>query len=231
MKRRTLLAVLGTTGVAGLAGCLGRSQPSSTKPTATVTANSTSTTDATTTAEGEIQRRISLASQDSVPNKYNIEINATVLEPLITTTHPARVRITMTNKGSRRALSVWGETCDLFNRSRGGSDAPRGLWLHDPEQAASIERKEGKWVADRQTDFPRGYAAYGCGKKMVGAGEAFSSEYVVWDDYQVSGYLTPGTYRWEEPVSISEDADTQTSDDQRQSFTWGFSLQVEDPDS
>lgn len=71
MKRRTLLAALGTAGVLGLTGCLGRGESSSTSPTTTVAPTSTSPTAATTTAEGEIQRRISLVNQDSVPESIS----------------------------------------------------------------------------------------------------------------------------------------------------------------
>lgn len=209
MKRRTLLATLGTAGIGGLAGCLG---------------TGSSGTDV------KYARQISLVSQDTVPVTHEVAIDVKLLAAQVTSDRTARLRITTTNEGSRRAISIGNDGCELFNRSKGGSDAPPGLWLHDPGHTEYIERNGDRWVADRPADDPRGFDAYGCLRKTYAAGESLGNEYVVWDDYRFEGYMTPGTYRWEERVSVAESTDDFPADDELGSFTWGFSLRVEAPD-
>ncbi|CQH46286.1 uncharacterized protein HHUB_1209 [Halobacterium hubeiense] len=60
--------------------------------------------------------------------------------------------------------------------------------------------------------------------KQYEAGESVSKAYEIWDDYQVSGYLQPGTYRWEETVRFSsEDAAASPT---TESVSWWFTLQL-----
>ncbi|WP_248910790.1 hypothetical protein [Halocatena marina] len=61
-------------------------------------------------------------------------------------------------------------------------------------------------------------------------GESIRTEYEVWDDYQVSGYLQPNTYRWEEDIHIWEDATVTAGNPSKTTISWGFSLAVEKPD-
>jgi len=158
-----------------------------------------------------------------------MQIAVKILEPTVTDSHPARVRVTTTNTGSKRAFSIGNSGCGLFNRDRGESDDPPGLRLHDPTKTEYIERKRNKWVADKPADKARNILQYGCSKRIYETGESLSNEYVVWDDYQESGYFTPGTYNWEETVEVSEATNTLTEDTDSQSFTWGFSLRVDYP--
>lgn len=90
--------------------------------------------------DGEIQRRISLSAQDSIADEHQIRIDAEILEPTITESHTARIRITTTNEGSKRALPVASDGCELFNRAKRGSDEPPGLWLHNPASVENIDR-------------------------------------------------------------------------------------------
>lgn len=183
---------------------------------------------ATGTPHGGLQRTVSLVSVDSVPTGFEVEIDAELLRSRVTDAEPARLRITTTNTGSPRSISVAPDDCSLLNRSKGGSDRPTGLWLHDPGQADRIDRNGNRWEADRDSDEPRAYAAYGCLKKEYAEGESVSNEYVLWSDYRVEGYMEPGTYRWEEEVSVSE-GETPTGTTDGNSFTWGFSLSVSEP--
>ena len=58
-------------------------------------------------------------------------------------------------------------------------------------------------------------------------GESVATDYAVLHDGRVDGYLPPGEYRFEEAVSVRP-SDAETVD--AVSFTWGFSLAVEDPE-
>lgn len=174
------------------------------------------------------QRTVSLASVDSVPAAHEVEMDATLLRSTVSDARTARLRITTTNTGSPRSISVARDDCGLLNRSKGGSDRPGGLWLHDPEEADRIDRDGDRWEADRDADEPRVYADYGCPKREYAAGESLSNEYVLWSDYRVEGYMEPGTYRWEEEVSVSE-GETPTGTAAENTFTWGFSLSVRAP--
>lgn len=175
----------------------------------------------------DVQRRVALASQDSVADDHEIRIDVEILQPTITATHTARLQITTTNKGPKRAISIGTDGCALFSRSDGGSDEPPGLWLHSYESAENITRDGNRWVRDNPTEQPRRFLAYGCHPKEYDAGESLTNEYVVWDDFLVDGYLEPGTYRWEENVSIQ---DEESDSGEPATITWGFSLTVENPD-
>jgi len=64
-----------------------------------------------------------------------------------------------------------------------------------------------------------------------------STEYVVWDDYRVEGYFEPGSYRWEEEIELWDReswyryGDTIKTDTPPNNVTWGFTLEVQSPDS
>lgn len=215
MQRRALLAVLGSA-TAALPGC-------SLAPTADA---------------GDLQRRITLAGSDVLPDEHGLRVDAAVAEPTVTADHPARIRIETTNAGPRRALSVGTGGCAIFNRGELGSDDPPGLWLHRPARAATVERARPRWVR-AEADRPRGFDAYGCPLRIVASGESLAQDYVVWDDYRVEGYLEPGTYRWETTLEIYRPADVRREAGERAAsptgdpsatLSWGFALTVERPD-
>jgi hypothetical protein len=239
MKRRDVLVALGSATAGGLAGCVSTSKPNSESastatqtPTQSSTASPTpppTTRSRTTTRTGDRQRHVSLAAQDTIPDRHDVRIEATVVTPRATDEHPALLRITTTNEGPERAISVGTDGCHLFNRSDAGSDDPPGLWLHRPENAADIDRAGNRWVRDRPADEPRAYLAYACMPTTYAAGESVTTEYEVWDDYQVAGYLEPGTYRWEQDVQIWDTPERRMTDTPSGTVTWGFSLTVERP--
>ena len=111
MERRSLLKALGSAGVTGFAGCTARARG-----------------DGGNRSSG-LKRRLVLVGQDSVPAKYDLNIDATVVDATSTKRHPATVKITATNTGSKRQIGIGTGRDGLFNRSYGGS-APDGLWLH-----------------------------------------------------------------------------------------------------
>lgn len=224
MKRRTLLIGLGTGGITTLTGCI-ENLSSASGITTTSAKQRTRPRETRSDAGEELLREVSLNDQDTVPSKYKIQIDVEIIKSTITETETARIRITTTNEGRERAISINKDPCDIFNRSRGGSDDPPGLWLYKSDDTENIDRKNGQWVPDESPDEPRGFPAYGCGRKVYEREESVSTEYAVWDDYQVEGYLEPGIYRWEEEVHVSKGSDsTDTADE---SFTWGFSIAVE----
>ena len=213
VRRRTLLAALGS-GTATLSGC------SALAPGGDA---------------GDLERRVSLAASDALPDEHALRIDATVTRPAVTAENPAQLRIAVTNAGPRRALSVGTDGCALFNRGEGGSDEPPGLWLHRPARAATIERARPRWVR-AESDRPRMFDAYGCLLRVFDAGESLARDYVVWDDYRVEGYLEPGTYRWETTVESYEIDDVRRDAGERAAsptgdpsatLSWGFALTVE----
>jgi hypothetical protein len=58
------------------------------------------------------------------------------------------------------------------------------------------------------------------------AGESLKNEYVLWDDYQIEGYMKPGTYRWNQKVSVSKQG-TPTETSSQKTFIWGFEVNIE----
>lgn len=233
MKRRTFLATLSTASALGLAGCTNRGTPTETDPAPSTDTRSETPSDTPTESPSEtdvpemVQRQVSLTSQDSVPDKYNLDITIELLRDIVTAEESARLRLTITNTGDERALNVHGDMCHLFNRNHGASDDPAGLWLHQPGAHSADKRVDGKWTLDRDPDDMRGWPAYACGSQSYAAGESQTTEYVLWDDYQVEGYFEPGTYRWEETIGISDTSDDQF--DPESKVRWGFELKVIDP--
>lgn len=207
MDRRSLLARLGGAGAVALAGC-GRLRE--------------------VRSDDDGRRRISLAGRDPVPETREVSLDVEVLDGTITPDETARVRLTVTNEGASRALSAGEGMCNLFDRDRGGSDDPAGLWLYRPSVAEGIERRGDRWVPDRPRTEPRGFPAYACTARQYVTGESVVTEYELWDDYRVEGYLEPGTYRWEEDVGIQADPGAAGPETPDATVTWGFSLALED---
>lgn len=214
MERRTYLAALSASSLAGCLGQLGASGLSS---------GGTPFDD----PPDDVQRLVALESVDDDGAGHDVQIDAEVVESSVTADHPARVRVTTTNEGRKRDVSVTRGQCCLFNRSAGASD-PAGLWLHRVGSADHVERDGDRWTRDAPVDQHRVYAAYGCLARTYESGESVTNEYYVWDDYRVEGYFPPGTYRFAEPVTVSEPG-TGSEDGPIATFTWGFSVRVERP--
>jgi len=171
------------------------------------------------------RREVSVAEQDSVADRHRLRMDINLLESRINAEQTARLRVTTTNEKSRRGIAVAkGSNCPLFIESGAGSDEPEGLWLNGPGVGPINDR----WVKDRPTDEPRRSSQEGCPLKWYDPGESVRNEYAVWDDYQVAGYLVPGTYRWEETIRIWNDSPVDPADPDT-TITWGFALSIEVP--
>lgn len=207
MNRRTLLTAVGCAGVIGVSGCQ-RLQA--------------------VTDDG--RRQVTIEEQDVVPKSHQLRISVNLLQGTITQSHTARLQLQITNTGEKRAVSAGPDACNLFNRVRGGSDDPSGLWLYQPEETSYFERGDGRWVPDRSQNDPHRFFAYGCTPTVYSAGKSVDTEFEVWDDHRVNGYLEPDTYRWEEDIQIWDDPTADGTDSPDGEFTWGFSLTVEAAD-
>lgn len=211
MNRRMVLVALGSAATLSVAGC----------------------TQAGSTSSPDTDRRVvHLDTVDDVPAEHDVEVSVELLHASIDAEQTARLSVSTTNTGERRAISVSPDMCALFNRNQGGSDNPEGLWLHRAGSTDGIERDGDRWVADRPSDDPRVYPSYACLPTEYDTGETVLNEYELWDDYRVEGYMDQGTYRWEERVRIfSPDSDDGGGeDDELGSFQWGFDVEISIPD-
>lgn len=168
-----------------------------------------------------MQRRLSLASQDSIDAEHDLDVQAELVDAVVTDADTARVRVTTTNVGPRRALSVGTDGCDAFDRGLGAS-RPEGLWLYRADATDSIDRQGDRWEPDVPAGRPRGFGGYACPARVYATDESVTTEYEVWDDYRVRGYLDPGVYRWATDVRVWADPAAEASETVR----WGFAVQV-----
>jgi hypothetical protein len=243
MKRRWFL----TTVVAGagfVAGCTTSSPPASQATSTSETGTQTPASE--TTSNEDIQRRISIAGVDEVPDEHDLRIEIELLQSTVTDEHTAHLRLTATDETSRkRRIGIGTGQCNLFNREKGESEPP-GLWLYTPERAKEIDRADNRWTKQQDSDKVRAFADYGCAYRPTVHNEPIINEYLVWDDSWVDGYMTPGTYRFaaaitvggqafgNNPTIIGDNATTTgdtatTTTEPASEFTWGFSLAVENP--
>lgn len=211
MQRRAFLANLGAIGTVGVAGCA--------NPLAKISGGAGHPVELT------------LADVDTVLSEVGVDIQVELLESTVTDSEPARLRVTTTNTGPKRTVGVGDGRCGLFNRSAGGSDSPAGLWLYTKRRSDKLvnrfDARDGdRWVEDKAMHDSRGYDGYGCRYPTYRPGDEIGNEYVVWDDYRTLGYFDPGTYRWEESVTVTP-PDSVDGPDGSTSFNWGFSLRVE----
>jgi hypothetical protein len=165
-----------------------------------------------------------------------LSIEVKILEQTVTANHPARLRISTTNYGPKRALSIGTGHCRIFNRWDSHSN-PVGLTLvssnvsqvnSDSEVDNTIGRKGNRWEADLPQVASPGYRMYKCPPIAFDSGESVSDDYSVWHDYRVDGYLNPGIYRWAQDIRVWDDL-SQGSDEPSTIFSWGFELSIEKP--
>lgn len=218
MRRREFLRGALGAGVASLAGC-------------------------TQVLGGQVQRRITVESVDDHEEEYDLTIDVEMAETRVTPEHTAEVKITATNQNREQYVKLRDKGCRIFGRANsdsGASDEPSGLWLHLPETSRFIERKGDRWTRDKpqgqgehMSDLPPNIG--GCERILYSPPSSreqplpsFIRRYWVWDDYQVEGYMSPGTYRFEEPIQIFEER-SDSEGEKIADLTWGFSLKVENP--
>jgi len=213
VKRRTYLATAGAAGLAGVAGCKGDIARGAGRHLL---------------GPDTDRRRVAVAEVDATPDDLGLSIEVELREAVANAAHPPRLAVTTTNLAPERSISVAPDKCCLFNRLKGGSDDPAGLWLYRTDLTDPDDRVGERWVPD--VSGGRAKPLYGCLPATYRVGESLTNEYEVWDDYQERGYFPPRTYRWEELVQVWSEAGVFSDDDPDTEFTWGFSLSVEVPD-
>lgn len=139
MDRRSLVSLLGAVGIGGTTGCIRRIDSRITDP-------------------GD--RTVALVAQDEVGETHHLDIQVEMVEPTISSSQTARIRVTTANRGGKRALSVGSAPlCDIFNRADGGSDDPRACGSNQPGRPiTSVGSPADGFVTDRRTNhggFPR----------------------------------------------------------------------------
>lgn len=192
MNRREVVQSIGTASVVGLSGCL-----DAVKKTFNRNASD----------RDDLRRKFTVSSQPSIPENDTIHINAQIINSEISSDTPGRIAVRTTNHGERQTISIGKQRCGLFNRDKGGSDDPPGLWLYPPTESKLPERAGHKWVADKSRDTARVFATYECPGMTYPQGASQQNEYLVWDDYQTEGYFEPGTYYWKETVDVISNID------------------------
>lgn len=213
MHRRALLATLGT-GVSLLAGCQTQQQSKATTAPPPDPAK----------CKSPEERRIELIDTADVPESADLSITATMERQQVTSESPAQIRISLTNKGAKRATTVTEtEHCHLFNRTYGGSD-PAGLWLYRQQNAP--DNRVGKcWTRD--AGKTRTFVSIGCGKQTFASGESITTTYEIWDDYVTEGYFPTGTYRFSRSIPIWSTENTEGDPDRK--IDWWMDLKVSQP--
>ncbi|MDX1747120.1 MAG: hypothetical protein R3324_14375, partial [Halobacteriales archaeon] len=184
MRRRPLLCAIAGGTLAGLGGCVSAPTPGS-EPQGK---------SASPTPPPGLQRRVSIAEEDPVPEGYDVHVVARLLEATITDEHTARIRITVTNEGPEREIAVSTGGCALLNRY-GQSSRPRGVWLARGEDLGYVSENGPEWIAEPPEDG--GFPDYGCAVRTFATGESVSVEYAVYDDARAGGYLPRGRYWFE----------------------------------
>lgn len=157
MRRRELLAALGTASAVGGAGC--------------ISIGSAGCVSVGTETPETRRRTVSIDAVDEVTDEHRVAIDVALLEAEITDEHTARLRVTATNEGPPRWFSVRDSMCAILNRTDEMSD-PEGVWLYRTEETRWLEREGKKWEHDGDPDEPRGYATYGCGTTLFESGDS-----------------------------------------------------------
>lgn len=170
---------------------------------------------------------LSIADVDSVADEHDLEIDVDLRSRAVTPEKPAVVRVTTTNRGPARTISVEEGQCGLFDRDDGVSESG-GLVLKRPGLSELADRDGDRWTKDADPDEQRAYDGYGCAGREFDACESIANEYDVWDDYRTDGYFEPGTYRFENEVAIAGAEEGNAWDDPDVTFTWGFEIDVEE---
>ena len=206
MERRTVLKLLGTAGVTGAGGCLGP-------------------TDNAAVAETN-ERHVSIAHQESVPEKHQLRIEASLLEPTVTADHPARLQATLTNEGSEHWIRA-NRGCPLFWKS-GWASTPEGVLLPFSDDPDYVSEQGPRWVITPPEDVP--WPDVGCGAERYESGESFRTEYAVYDDGRFDGYLAPGTYTFGDVVQMPPRGSEPHETSDPVLVSWEFALAIDAPD-
>lgn len=215
MNRRRALELLGGGGIVGLSGCLGA--PSGRPTSRTISSGKT-------TESARDTRRVAITQQDTVAHQLRVE--ATMVRPTVTETHPARIRVTVTNEGQARRMTVHGG-CPMFMRA--WASRPFGVLLADARSPSRVVESGPRWIIDPPwepgTDAPGGDG--GCGAVAYESGQSRRFERVLYDDGRIDGYFDPGTVEFTDSFLLTPGLDAERYGDGSVTVRWGIELQIE----
>ena len=214
MDRRELLATGAALGAGGPAGC------------SALGVTDSEPTTAPTTTDSAVQRELALVDEVDLPDEHGVTVDVTLLEPLVTDDHPARLEITTTNEGEARTIYPASGECLPFEYPDSGSEEPPGLWLHHSTSPGAVREHPDRWIEDEPANESRIGDLLYCSGREYEPGESVDSTYEIWWDYQVPGYFEPNTYRFEAEVRIWEETTDVDPGNPDIELTWGFSLEV-----
>jgi hypothetical protein len=202
MRRRSVLKFLSGGGVAGLVGCVA---PSGGSPD-----------------EVGPERQVSITSQDAVSETHQLRIEASMVESMATKDHPAQVQVSLTNEGQTRWIQV-GPRCPLFWKYNWAS-SPEGLLLPSSEEPRYVAESGPRWVLNPPEELTFGDG--GCGRREYKTGESLRTEYTVYDDGRVDGYLEPGTYRFKDEFGLQPQGGDNSETSTPVGVPWKVSLTI-----
>lgn len=208
-----------------LAGCnAGYDGPVRTKPAETEVPPSTPATSPTATPRPTPEgywRVVSLEKQDTVADRHQVSLTATLEEPWITAEHTAQLAVTLTNHASH--VRTFYDFHDvevkrgLFNdegATLGASTDPPECIGTDGKRPGPFGEGAGRWV------------------KEIQAGESLTTVFGVFDDPRISGCISPGTYQFRWRLSY-KDAPRDEEEDGGTTYApirWGLTLKITAPE-
>lgn len=168
-----------------------------------------------------ILRRIKVLQQDTPPAETKVALEALILDPFVTSEKTARLRIRFTNTADIEREFKFGVT-PPFSEFWGATEKEGSeLLLLSPDN--DFEKVSPDcWRPNTDSEIRMALKAQYI---ELGAGKEISHEFEIWDSNQNKSdeCLVPGKYRFTNPYAILR------NDKEDFEFTWGFSLQVEDP--
>lgn len=193
MKRRVFLSCAGT-GL--LSGCLGE------KATRILESN-----------DSEAMTRITVETERTIAKERGISVDIEITEASVTETHPASVRIQMTNVDDTARTVQTGSIVPFsgFEPVEG-----RGLLLLTATDD-NRDRLSDCWQLDRPADSDLGGRPVS-NDATLDPGESVANEYEVWSHYANDECYPPGVYQFQTRY---------VSDSWNTPVEWGFKLRVE----
>jgi len=158
-------------------------------------------------------KRVSLVSTDDSPAKYDLSLSAEVVRKTITSSHTAKLRITITNK-SDQELKMSDGSRQVFSQTA-SVDAEPGIRLF--EQGAEPISVPGSWrplneqARSMELEFTR-----------VPPKERKSIDLKVWGEpgISVDHGISTGMFRFSTTYHVFENGNEEQ-------FDWGFTLSIE----
>lgn len=224
MNRREFLmgAVPATLALAGCAA--GYDGPVRTKPADTEAPPSTPAGSPTSTPRPTPKgywRVVSLEKQDTVADRHQMSLTATLEEPWITAEHTAQIPVTLTNHASHGRTFYDFPDVEVKRGLFNDEGATLGASTDPPECIGTDGKRPG----------PFGVGP-GVWERELGAGESLTIVFGVFDDPRISGCISPGTYRFRWRLSY-KDAPAEEEEEGGTTYVpirWGLTLEIAVPE-